>query len=184
MPCQPPRQEAADALHWAYLLSVIVEAEAAQHTAYESSSELSSSSSSSDLDDVAFTESAGSTYLNLLGDLYSKYYLAEQNPINKSKEDLNLLLTDWNFSRPEIFQSYLWVTPTTFDDILAAIEDDKVFQNDSPNKQEAVERQLVIALFHFGHYENAASTMKVVLWAGVGYGSVRLFTIQVMVGIC
>ena len=37
-----------------------------------------------------------------------------------------------------------------------------------------VEQQLAIALYCFGHYENAASTMKVALWAGVGFGTVPL----------
>ena len=43
-----------------------------------------------------------------------------------------------------------------------------------------VEQQLAIALYCFGHYRNAASTMKVALWAGVGFGTVPLVPKQVI----
>ena len=47
-----------------------------------------------------------------------------------------------------------------------------------------VEEQLAIMLYRFGHYGNAASTMKVTLWAGVGYGTIKLVTTWVMKAIC
>lgn len=47
-----------------------------------------------------------------------------------------------------------------------------------------VEAQLAIALYRFGHYGNAASTMKVALWAGVGFGTVPLVTNQVIKALC
>jgi hypothetical protein len=47
-----------------------------------------------------------------------------------------------------------------------------------------VEEQLAITLYRFGHYGNAASTMKVALWAGVGYGTIKLVTTWVMKAIC
>jgi hypothetical protein len=47
-----------------------------------------------------------------------------------------------------------------------------------------IEEQLAITLCHFGHYGNAASTMKVALWVGVGYGTIKLVTTQVMKAIC
>jgi hypothetical protein len=77
------------------------------------------------------------------------------------------------------------VTPACFDDILAAIKDDKAFQNDSYNEQTPINQQLAITLFRFGHFGNAASanTMKVALWTGVGYGTVRLFTNWVMLAV-
>ena len=76
------------------------------------------------------------------------------------------------------------VTPACFDKILEAIRDDEVFHNSSQNEQDPVERQLAVTLFRFGHFGNAASTMKVALWAGVGYGTVRLYTTRVMAAIC
>ena len=41
-------------------------------------------------------------------------------------------------------------------------------------------KQLAIALYHFGHYRNAASTMKVALGAGVGFGTVPLVSKRVI----
>jgi hypothetical protein len=48
----------------------------------------------------------------------------------------------------------------------------------------SVEHQVAIAGYRFGHYENAVSTVKVVLWAGYGYGTVRLATMCVMAALC
>lgn len=59
---------------------------------------------------------------------------------------------------------------------MEAIKDDEIFHNNSNNAQIPVEQQLAIALYRFGHYGNAASTMKVALWAGVGFGTVPLVT--------
>ena len=39
-----------------------------------------------------------------------------------------------------------------------------------------VAEQVAITLYCFGHHGNAASQMKVALWAGVGYGTVSLVT--------
>jgi hypothetical protein len=69
------------------------------------------------------------------------------------------------------------LSPTT-------IKDDSIFHNNSNNPQMPVAEQVAIALYHFGHYGNAASQMKVALWAGVGYGTVSLVTSQVMAAIC
>ena len=46
-----------------------------------------------------------------------------------------------------------------------------------------VDEQLAIALFCFGHYGNAVSTLKVALWAGAGFGTVSLVTKQVVKGV-
>ena len=59
---------------------------------------------------------------------------------------------------------------------MEAIKDDEIFHNNSNNAQMPVEQQLAIALYCFGHYGNAASTMKVDLWAGVGFRTVPLVT--------
>jgi hypothetical protein len=47
-----------------------------------------------------------------------------------------------------------------------------------------VEEQVAIALYHFGHYGNAASSMKVILQFGVRYGTVLLVTTCVMKASC
>jgi hypothetical protein len=47
-----------------------------------------------------------------------------------------------------------------------------------------IDEQVLITLYRFGHYGNAASTMKVAHWAGVSYGTVRNITIRVMTAVC
>lgn len=47
-----------------------------------------------------------------------------------------------------------------------------------------VREQVAICLFRFGHFGNASSTLKVALWAGVSYGTVRLVTKRVMTAVC
>jgi hypothetical protein len=78
----------------------------------------------------------------------------------------------------------LCITPQCFDDLVTTIQDDPVFHNNSNNPQMPVAEQVAIAFYHFGHYGNAASQMKVALWAGVGYGTVSLVTSQVMAATC
>ncbi len=98
------------------------------------------------------------TYLQSMEQLYSQYYLAEHGKITKSQVQMRLLLDNYRYNRPEIFHSYLRITPTCFDDLVAAIADDEVFQNNANNFQMPVEEQVAIALYHFGHYGNSAST--------------------------
>jgi hypothetical protein len=47
-----------------------------------------------------------------------------------------------------------------------------------------IDEQLAIALFQFGHYGNAASTLKVAQWAGFGFGMVPLITNHVLKATC
>ncbi|KIK90441.1 hypothetical protein PAXRUDRAFT_831715, partial [Paxillus rubicundulus Ve08.2h10] len=47
------------------------------------------------------------------------------------------------------------MTPECFDVLLAAIQANPVFQNQSNILQMSVDAQLAIALYHFGHYGNA-----------------------------
>ena len=91
---------------------------------------------------------------------------------------------EWKFNRPKIFQSYLHIDPACFDALVDVIKDDEVFQNNSNNPQMPVDEQLAIALFRFGHHGNAASTMKVALWAGVGFGTIPLVTKCVVKALC
>ncbi|KAF8230065.1 hypothetical protein L208DRAFT_1283661, partial [Tricholoma matsutake] len=74
------------------------------------------------------------------------------------------------------FCSYLWIDPGCFDDLVNVLKDDPVFHNNSNNPQMPIDEQLTIALFQFGHYGNAVGTLKVALWAGVGFGTVPLVT--------
>ena len=116
------------------------------------------SSSSSALSEEDEGLSIVATYLQSMEQLYSQYYLAEHGKITKSQVQMRLLLDNYRYNRPEIFHSYLRITPTCFDDLVAAIADDEVFQNNANNFQMPVEEQVAIALYHFGHYGNSAST--------------------------
>jgi len=104
-----------------------------------------------------------------MGQLYSKHYFATREAIPKDSNQLYLLLNDYKVNQPDIFRSYLHISPDCFDAVVEAIQDDEIFCNNSNNAQVPVTQQVAIALYHFGHYGNAASTMKVALWAGVGF---------------
>ncbi|KAL1724902.1 hypothetical protein EV714DRAFT_185168, partial [Schizophyllum commune] len=93
-------------------------------------------------------------------------------------------LNEYKTHCPEIFRSYLRITPACFDALVDILGDDPVFQNNSHNKQMPVAHQLVIALYRFGHYGNTASNIKVALLFGVGFGTVNLVTSRVIKAIC
>ena len=101
--------------------------------------------------------------LEAKGDLYSQGYLNTHEDIMKDRTQLHLLLTEYKVNHPAIFHSYLRIDPSCFDDLIEVIKDDEVFQNNYNNPQMAVNEQLSIALYRFGHYGNAVSTMKVAL---------------------
>ncbi|KAJ3502372.1 hypothetical protein NLJ89_g8916 [Agrocybe chaxingu] len=203
MPTRTDRQEAADALHQAFLVNFLAELEARKLQDELKYGDLSGDSGSdrSDVDmdssssSSLFSESSTSSsseeeltaardYVDQMGNLYSERYLQERRPITKTRENLRLLLDDHKINRPEIFRSYLRITPACFDDLVSAIEDDEVFCNNSQNDQMPVAEQVAIALYRFGHYGNAASCMKVALHFGVGYGTVQLVTTRVMKACC
>jgi hypothetical protein len=184
MPHQTERQQAVDALQRAFLVNLMAEHE---DELLDFSSDSSSSSGDSSTDsspDDELVPSASDVFLESLGELYSKRYLNERSKINKSRGNLQLLLTDWKLNRPKIFRSYLRITPQCFDDLVATLCHDPIFHNNSNNPQTPVDEQVAVALYRFGHYGNAASQMKVALWAGVGYGTVSLFTSRVMAATC
>jgi hypothetical protein len=71
----------------------------------------------------------------------------------------------------------------TFDALVARLEHDPVFFNNSNHPQLAVELQLAVALYRFGHDGNAASLQSVANWAGLGKGTVHLCTRRVMTAV-
>jgi DDE superfamily endonuclease len=184
MPYQTERQQAADALQRAFLVNLMAEHEEELLDFDDDSDPESSSSSSDSSSDDEHIPSISDMLLESLGELYSKRYLKERDKIDKSEDHLQLLLTNWKVNWPEIFRSYLRITPQGFDDLVATLQDDPIFHNNSNNQQTPVDQQVAIALYRFGHYGNAASQMKVALWAGVGYGTVSLFTSRVMAATC
>jgi hypothetical protein len=87
------------------------------------------------------------------------------NTVHKLSQ-LYLVLVAYKEDDPTHFRHNLHASPETFDVLLAKIEGHPIFQNASPNKQLAVDRQLAIALFWFGHFGNSASVESVAQWAG------------------
>ena len=116
--------------------------------------------------------------------LYENFYIEDQHKIPKTCENLDLLLTSYKTHFPDIFPSYLRITPSCFDSHLESIQHHEIFQNNSNNPQMPIERQLAIALYCFGHFGNGLSMLKVALWAGVGYGTVQGCTNHVMSACC
>ena len=181
MPSATERQQITEALHKALLFNLIIEA--------EQDAESSDSSSGTSDDDTSESEdeegpSQVEDHLHSIPALYTDHYYNTHKSITKTDVNLRLLLEDYKINRPEIFRSYLQITPDCFDDLVSIIKDDDIFLNNSNNEQMGVKHQVAIALYRFGHYGNAVSTVKVALWAGYGYGTVRLATKRVMAALC
>ncbi|KAJ7204987.1 hypothetical protein GGX14DRAFT_397923 [Mycena pura] len=105
--------------------------------------------SSSDSDtDIINSNSLSTTLIQGLKDIYSHRYLADRRAIQKSTEFAALLTNTWKVDRPEIFRSYLRLTPGAFDQLVEGIENDPVFHNNSElAEQLPVEYQVAIILF-------------------------------------
>lgn len=196
MPTRTNRQLAAYALHQAFLVQFVADLEEreldfasdsedsdddmdADSSSDSSTSASGSSESSDDSDDLDLITPA-EIYVHHMANLYSHRYLAERTDIPKSQEFIHLLLNDYKVNYPLIFRNYLSINPACFDALVEAIRDDEIFHNNSNNSQMPIEQQVAIALFRFGHYGNAASTMKVALQFGVGTGTVHLVTTRVI----
>lgn len=193
MPRITERQQHTNALLEAYIIHIIAEAEARslQDSFSDTDSDGSDWDSNSDLDSESSSSSSSEgsdgisdAILATLMELHHTRYQQPRRDIPKVHENLKTLLGSYKQDFPDIFRSYVRLTPQCFDDLVTAIQGHPVFHNDSNNPQAPVEEQVAIALFWFGHYGNAASTMKVALWAGISYGSVRDVTIRVMTAIC
>ncbi|KIP12161.1 hypothetical protein PHLGIDRAFT_57966, partial [Phlebiopsis gigantea 11061_1 CR5-6] len=122
--------------------------------------------------------------LGMTSHLYSTHYISKQRVIPKTKKQMALLLGVWKEEFPDIFRSFVRVTPACFDSLLHAIQPDPIFHNNSNNEQMPLSEQLAIALIRFGHYGNGASVRKIALWAGVGFGTVDLATFRVIIAVC
>jgi len=183
MPTLTDRQSTLEALEAAYLVSIAAESDAMLIDS-ETESSSSGSSSSTSSDSIDMQPPTSQIFIDAMAELYSRWYMNERRPIVKTHDNIHILLGDYKVNRPEIFRSYVRVTPECFDSILATIRDDPIFHNNSQNEQHPISEQLAIALYRFGHFGNAASALKVALWAGIGYGTVDRITKRVMVAVC
>ena len=75
-----------------------------------------------------------------------------------------------------LFQGIVRVSPFIFSSIVAMIEDDPVFHNNSHCEQWPVDKQLAVTLYRMGRYGNGGSLEDVARFAGVAHGTVPLFT--------
>jgi hypothetical protein len=124
------------------------------------------------------------TMVKCIQSIHAKRYLEKRVEIPKSSETLHIILTVYKMTHPDLFRSYLRISPQTFDALLIAIHDDPIFHNNSQNEQAPVAIQLAVALYRFGHFGNAASLVKVGVWAGIGWGTADLYTRRVMAAVC
>ena len=195
MPNRTERQQATDALTRAYFLELIAgiyadqdyddSSDSSKSSSDSSDSESSSSDSETESESELYGSETRNMYLDLLGQLHSHRYLnGRDNTVEKTNINLRMLLDQYKTTHPSIFRSYFHVTPTTFDAIVAAIQDDPIFHNSSNRPQAPVPDQLAVTLYRFGHYGNAVSQQKIALWAGIGSGTVSLYTCRVMAACC
>jgi len=115
--------------------------------------------------------------------MYSSRYEVQRAEIPRGPSRMRHVLLTLKSCRPDKFREELCVTPLTFDALIAAIETDPIFQNNSNAAQMPVEDQLAITLFRFGHDRNAAGLQGVANWAAVGKGTVGLVSQWVMTAI-
>lgn len=148
-----------------------------------SDSDSDSDSSTSDID-LEDEDPVGEGLVMSLTNLYQNRYQQECRTIPKTLENLRLLLNDYRYNFPDIFRSYMRVTPSCFNSLVEILCTHPVFSNNSHNVQMPVEDQVAIALYRFGHYRNAASYIKVALWAGVSWGTVGNVTMRVLTALC
>ncbi|KAF5378451.1 hypothetical protein D9615_007041 [Tricholomella constricta] len=172
MPRITERQRQSHALLDAYVINLLATVEADLYKASvgsDSDTSMESPGSSAPPDPYASSSSSesegdpiGDAIIQTLEELYSKRYSVERgfDLISKTKENLRLLLDDYRYKRPEIFRSYLRITPSCFDDLVKSIEHHPVFHSNSNKPQMPVEEQVAIALYRFGHYGNAASKVE------------------------
>lgn len=156
-------------------------------TNIDSDSDLDSGDSagtSSSLSDSDNFLSPSDIIFEAITNLYSSRYTEERHSIPKTQDNLCLLLDVYKTEYPDIFHTYVCISPLCFDRLIQAIQDDDIFQNESNNEQMPIEEQVAIALYWFGHYRNGASMKKVALWARVGYGTVDLVIKCFMTAVC
>lgn len=115
--------------------------------------------------------------------MYANRYELPRDGLPRGPSYLRHVLVRLKDSRSDHFRQQIRINPTTFDALVAAIQDDSVFMNKSNNPQMPVEEQLAITLFRFGRDGNGSGLQDVANWAGVAKGTVSLVTRRVMVAI-
>ena len=114
--------------------------------------------------------------------MYAHRYEEPRKRLSKPQEPfMKYVLEKLKGERPDHFRAELRVSPLAFNRLVEAIENDSVFTvRSEPPHQAPVEEQLAVALYRFGHNGNSASLQSVANWAGIGKGTVELYTRRVM----
>ncbi|KAE9392391.1 hypothetical protein BT96DRAFT_830697 [Gymnopus androsaceus JB14] len=135
-----------------------------------------------DLDDIEQQPTARRWVKEEIQEMYTHRYEAPRDRLPRpSQSYLHHVLITLKNGHADYFRQELRVTPYTFDKLVAAIENDPVFENSSEAAHQApVEEQLAVLLYRFGHDGNAASVQGVCNWAGIGKGTVLLYTKRVL----
>jgi hypothetical protein len=121
----------------------------------------------------------GTCICNKINKQYAHQYQERCAPLSHPPPALPHILTIYKANHPDHFCHYLRVSPTTFDCILGAIEDNPVFVGHH-HDQMLVANQLGLVLYWLGHNSNAVSLANVAIWAGMGKGTVLLVTWHVL----
>jgi len=119
---------------------------------------------------------------NDLKRMYTHRYETPHKRVPKPRAPfMKHVLEELKDSRPDLFRAELRVSPLAFDHLIEAIKNDPVFIGRSKlSPQAPVKEQLAVALYRFGHNGNAASLQSIANWAGIGKGTVELYTRRVM----
>lgn len=138
-----------------------------------------------DSEDVPSPTSFRTRIFNDLKLMYAHRYEKPHRRLPKPPQPfLKHVLEILKTTQPDYFRNELRVSPLTFDRLVEAIATDPVFASRSSHSRQApVCQQLAVALYRFGHYGNAASLQSVANWAGIGKGTVSLYTCRVMVAL-
>ncbi|KAJ3975086.1 hypothetical protein EV361DRAFT_553322 [Lentinula raphanica] len=123
-----------------------------------------------DGDDWDMAEKQAEYVMTCIERLYSRRYLRPRNLYRRPPGHLRHVLDVWKANQPDQFRENLRVTPKTFGELVADIEDDLVFMNSSQNEQIPVSDQLAITLYRFGHFGNGANLQQVANWSGYSKG--------------
>ncbi|KAH7903796.1 hypothetical protein BJ138DRAFT_1020070 [Hygrophoropsis aurantiaca] len=96
---------------------------------------------------------------------------------------LGLVLDGYRVDDPTRFRRNLRCPPSTFDALVALLEPNPIFHNNSNIPQLPVPYQLAMFLRRAGNYGNASSPEDVAQWAGLSVGAVEKSTNRVLVAI-
>jgi hypothetical protein len=151
-----------------------------QPSLVHSSLDLDSELSFSDLEEEFYLDWRR-CYSELLHHLLTSRVLFEAPPIPKSSQ-LHLL-EHWREESPDRFCQKLRVDPETFDSLVALIEDNPIFSNNSNCPQLPVPLQLSVFLFCASHYGNAVSPEDMAQWAGISVSGVERCTDRIIVSL-